>query len=155
MQVPQKDTSKYGIINPGEELEDGLYNVKNFVEKPEPSKAPSDLAIIGRYLLTPEIFDVLAEQKPGAGNEIQLTDAIDTLNRTQRVFARKFTGKRYDVGDKFGFMKTSIEYGLTHPEVGEPLREYIKALGKELEAEDHSVSTNMKKPIESKKEDKK
>ena len=154
MQVPQKDTSKYGIINPGEELEDGLYNVKNFVEKPEPSKAPSDLAIIGRYLLTPEIFDVLAEQKPGAGNEIQLTDAIDTLNRTQRVFARKFTGKRYDVGDKFGFMKTSIEYGLTHPEVGEPLREYIKALGKELEAEEHSVSTNMKKTIESKKEDK-
>ena len=116
-------------------MEEGLFNVKDFVEKPEPSKAPSDLAIIGRYLLTPEIFDVLAEQKPGAGNEIQLTDAIDTLNKTQRVFARKFTGHRYDVGDKFGFMKTSIEYGLTHPEVGAPLKEYIMELGKSLAAD--------------------
>ncbi|MFZ4356342.1 sugar phosphate nucleotidyltransferase, partial [Enterococcus gallinarum] len=83
-------------------------NVENFVEKPKPEEAPSDLAIIGRYLLTPEIFDVLENQKPGAGNEIQLTDEIDTLNKTQRVFAREFNGERYDVGDKFGFMKTSI-----------------------------------------------
>ncbi|MGC2991163.1 UTP--glucose-1-phosphate uridylyltransferase, partial [Enterococcus faecalis] len=75
------------------------------------------LAIIGRYLLTPEIFEVLENQKPGAGNEIQLTDAIDTLKKTQRVFAREFKGERYDVGHIFGFMKTSIEYGLTHPEV--------------------------------------
>ncbi len=135
MKVPHEDTSKYGIINPGGELEEGLYNVTNFVEKPEPSKAPSDLAIIGRYLLTPEIFEILETQEPGAGNEIQLTDAIDTLNKTQRVFARKFTGKRYDVGDKFGFMKTSIEYGLTHPEVGAPLKDYIIQLGKELREE--------------------
>lgn len=155
MEVPQKDTSKYGIINPGEELEEGLFNVKNFVEKPDPSKAPSNLAIIGRYLLTPEIFDVLAEQQPGAGNEIQLTDAIDTLNKTQRVFARNFTGKRYDVGDKFGFMKTSIEYGLTHPEVGEPLKEYIKELGKQLEADQTMVPKKDNKKIESKDELKK
>ncbi|MCZ1544330.1 UTP--glucose-1-phosphate uridylyltransferase, partial [Enterococcus faecium] len=146
---------KYGIINPGEVLEDGLYNVKNFVEKPDPSKAPSDLAIIGRYLLTPEIFDVLSEQQPGAGNEIQLTDAIDTLNKTQRVFARKFTGKRYDVGDKFGFMKTSIEYGLTHPEVGAPLREYIMSLGKTLEAEGSKIDHNPKGITEIKEEKKK
>lgn len=155
MEVPQKDMSKYGIINPGEELEEGLFNVKNFVEKPDPSKAPSNLAIIGRYLLTPEIFDVLAEQQPGAGNEIQLTDAIDTLNKTQRVFARNFTGKRYDVGDKFGFMKTSIEYGLTHPEVGEPLKEYIKELGKQLEADQTMVPKKDNKKIESKDELKK
>lgn len=135
MEVPHEDTSKYGIINPEHMVKKGLYNVKNFVEKPKPEEAPSNLAIIGRYLLTPEIFDVLDQQTPGAGGEIQLTDAIDTLNKTQRVFAHQFTGKRYDVGDKFGFMKTSIEYGLTHPEVKDNLKEFIIDLGKELEAE--------------------
>ena len=123
MRVPEKETSKYGIINPGEEVSKGLFNVKNFVEKPKPEEAPSNLAIIGRYLLTPEIFEVLAAQKPGAGNEIQLTDAIDTLNRTQRVFAHEFNGKRFDVGDKFGFMTTSIEYGLKHPEIKDKLHD--------------------------------
>ncbi|MFB8528426.1 UTP--glucose-1-phosphate uridylyltransferase GalU [Enterococcus casseliflavus] len=132
MDVPHEDTSKYGIIDPGMEVEKGLFNVKNFVEKPVPENAPSDLAIIGRYLLTPEIFDILANQEPGAGGEIQLTDAIDTLNKTQRVFAHQFTGKRYDVGDKFGFLKTSIEYGLVHPEVKDNLKEYLIELGKEL-----------------------
>ena len=133
MDVPHEDTSKYGIIDPGMEVEKGLFNVKNFVEKPAPENAPSDLAIIGRYLLTPEIFDILANQEPGAGGEIQLTDAIDTLNKTQRVFAHQFTGKRYDVGDKFGFLKTSIEYGLVHPEVKDSLKEYLIELGKELD----------------------
>ena len=128
MKVPHEDTSKYGIINPGEQVQPGLYNVKNFVEKPTPDKAPSDLAIIGRYLLTPEIFNVLEVQKPGAGNEIQLTDAIDELNKTQRVFAREFKGQRYDVGDKLGFMKTSIDYGLKHPEVKDGLKDYILEL---------------------------
>ena len=132
MDVRHEDTSKYGIIDPGMEVEKGLFNVKNFVEKPAPENAPSDLAIIGRYLLTPEIFDILANQEPGAGGEIQLTDAIDTLNKTQRVFAHQFTGKRYDVGDKFGFLKTSIEYGLVHPEVKDSLKEYLIELGKEL-----------------------
>lgn len=134
MEVDHEDTSKYGIINPGNQVVAGLYNVKNFVEKPQPSEAPSNLAIIGRYLLTPEIFDILENQKPGAGNEIQLTDAIDTLNQTQRVFAREFKGTRYDVGDKFGFLQTSIQYGLTHPEVQEPLRQYIIDLAHQLEA---------------------
>ena len=133
MEVNHEDTSKYGIINPGNQVVDGLYNVKNFVEKPQPSEAPSNLAIIGRYLLTPEIFEILENQKPGAGNEIQLTDAIDTLNQTQRVFAREFKGTRYDVGDKFGFLKTSIKYGLTHPEVKDSLRQYIIELAHELE----------------------
>ena len=132
MDVPHEDTSKYGIIDPGMEVEKGFFNVKNFVEKPAPENAPSDLAIIGRYLLTPEIFDILANQEPGAGGEIQLTDAIDTLNKTQRVFAHQFNGKRYDVGDKFGFLKTSIEYGLVHPEVKDSLKEYLIELGKEL-----------------------
>lgn len=135
MRVPHEETSKYGIINPGEEVEKGVFNVKNFVEKPAPEKAPSNLAIIGRYLLTPEIFEILATQQPGAGNEIQLTDAIDRLNKTQRVFAHEFTGKRFDVGDKFGFMTTSIEYGLHHPEIKDQLRNYIIETGKKLAAE--------------------
>ena len=135
MQVPIEDTSKYGIIDPDNELEEGLYNVRSFVEKPDPKDAPSDLAIIGRYLLTPEIFEILENQEVGAGGEIQLTDAIDTLNKTQRVFAKKFTGKRYDVGDKFGFLATSIDYGLNHPEMDEKLKDYIIELGSRLEQE--------------------
>lgn len=148
MDVPHEDTSKYGIIDPGMEVKKGLFNVKNFVEKPAPENAPSDLAIIGRYLLTPEIFDILANQEPGAGGEIQLTDAIDTLNKTQRVFAHQFTGKRYDVGDKFGFLKTSIEYGLVHPEVKDNLKEYLIELGKELAPAQKEVK---EAPKESKK----
>ncbi len=133
MEIPHKDTSKYGIIDPGEAVCDGLCSVKNLIEKPKPEDAPSDLAIIGRYLLTPDIFDILESQEPGAGNEIQLTDAIDKLNKKQRVFARTFKGRRYDVGDKFGYMQTSIEYGLTHPQIGSDLKEYVIQLSEELE----------------------
>ncbi|OAU90493.1 UTP--glucose-1-phosphate uridylyltransferase, partial [Lacticaseibacillus rhamnosus] len=115
--VPHDEVSAYGVIDPEKEVSKDLYNVKKFVEKPAVADAPSDLAIIGRYLLTPEIFDILDNQKPGKGNEIQLTDAIDTLNQTQRVFAHEFKGDRYDVGNKFGYVKTNVEYGLTHPEV--------------------------------------
>lgn len=130
MKVPHEETSKYGIIDVEGQVDETTYNVRRFVEKPNPEDAPSDLAIIGRYLLTPEIFDILETQEPGAGNEIQLTDAIDTLNKTQRVFAHEFKGTRYDVGDKFGFLKTSIEYGLKHPEIKDSLNEYIIELGK-------------------------
>ena len=133
MKVPHEEVSAYGVIAPQGEGINGLYSVETFVEKPAPEEAPSDLAIIGRYLLTPEIFQILENQKPGAGNEIQLTDAIDTLNKTQRVFAREFKGRRYDVGDKFGFMKTSIDYALKHPQVKDDLKQYIINLGKQLE----------------------
>ena len=133
MPVPHEEVSAYGVIAPQGEGINGLYSVETFVEKPNPEDAPSDLAIIGRYLLTPEIFNLLERQEPGAGNEVQLTDAIDALNKTQRVFAREFKGKRYDVGDKYGYMKTSIEYGLNHPQTKEDLKNYIIALGKELE----------------------
>lgn len=135
MKVPHEETSKYGIIDVEGQVDETTYNVRRFVEKPNPEDAPSDLAIIGRYLLTPEIFDILENQEPGAGNEIQLTDAIDTLNKTQRVFAHEFKGTRYDVGDKFGFLKTSIEYGLKHPEIKDSLNDYIIELGKKLEKE--------------------
>ncbi|WP_320164157.1 UTP--glucose-1-phosphate uridylyltransferase GalU [uncultured Trichococcus sp.] len=136
MEVPHEETSKYGIIDPDQELEPGLFNVRRFVEKPKPEDAPSNLAIIGRYLLTPEIFEILENQNPGAGGEIQLTDAIDTLNQTQRVFAKRFDGKRFDVGDKFGFLTTSISYGLTHPEIKDKLKNYLVELGEKLAAED-------------------
>lgn len=136
MKVPHEEVDKYGVIAPGAEVEKGLYNVDQFVEKPKVDEAPSDLAIIGRYLLTPEIFNVLETQNPGAGGEIQLTDAIERLNKTQRVFAHEFTGKRYDVGDKFGFMETSIEYGLQHPQIKAALKNYIIEKAKELTAKD-------------------
>lgn len=128
MRVPHKETSKYGIINPNGQVSKGLYDVQSFVEKPKPEDAPSDIAIIGRYLLKPEIFGILENQKPGAGNEIQLTDAINNLNKVQRVFAHEFSGKRYDVGDKLGMIEANVEFGLQHPEIGEDLKEYIKKL---------------------------
>lgn len=131
--VPHEEVSKYGVIDPSEEVEKDLYNVSKFVEKPAVDEAPSNLAIIGRYLLTPEIFNILEKQGLGEGNEVQLTDAIDTLNKKQRVFAKVFNGDRYDVGNKFGFLKTNIEYGLKHPETKDELKTYIKELAKELE----------------------
>lgn len=133
MEVPNDETDKYGVIDPEVELEDGVYNVRQFVEKPIPEDAPSNLAIIGRYLLTPQIFNILENQKAGAGGEIQLTDAIDELNKTQRVFAKRFDGKRYDVGSKIGFMEMSMDYGLEHPEIKDEMEEMIIGLGKKLE----------------------
>ena len=141
MPVPHEEVSSYGVIAPQGEGIDGLYSVETFVEKPAPEDAPSDLAIIGRYLLTPEIFNILETQEPGAGNEIQLTDAIDTLNKTQRVFARQFNGDRYDVGDKFGFMKTSIDDALQHPQNKDSMKQYLIDLGKELEADSKKEET--------------
>ena len=132
MRVPHEETSKYGIIDPEAEYKPGIYNVRQFVEKPSPEDAPSDLAIIGRYLLTPEIFTLLESQEPGAGNEIQLTDAIDRLNKTQRVFALEFKGRRYDVGNKLEYMKTVISYGLKHPDVQEDLKKYLLSLEESL-----------------------
>ena len=133
MKVPHEEVSKYGVIAPEGKINDDLYNVKSFVEKPPVAKAPSDLAIIGRYLLTPEIFDILATQKPGRGGEIQLTDAIDTMNKTQRVFAHVFNGQRFDVGNKEGYLETSIQYGLRHPETKDALKKYIIDLSKKLQ----------------------
>ncbi len=135
MDVDKQDVDKYGIIDPGQAISDSLFQVKSFVEKPKVDEAPSTMAIIGRYLLTPEIFEILESQKPGAGNEIQLTDAIQTLNKSQRVFAHKFTGNRYDVGDKFGFVQTSIEYGLEHPQIQTQLEDYIIKKAAELKKE--------------------
>ncbi|MFC9417923.1 UTP--glucose-1-phosphate uridylyltransferase GalU [Bacillus mobilis] len=114
--VPEDETHRYGIIDPLEQ-EGRRYQVRNFVEKPAAGTAPSNLAIMGRYVLTPEIFMFLEQQHIGAGGEIQLTDAIQSLNEIQRVFAYDFEGKRYDVGEKLGFVQTTIEMALQHPEL--------------------------------------
>lgn len=128
MEVPEQDVNKYGIVSPEKEIEDGLFQVSGFVEKPEVADAPSNLAIIGRYLLTPAIFELLETQTEGAGNEIQLTDAIDRLNKEEPVYAHNFIGRRSDVGDKLGFMKTSVEYALEHPAIKDEFKEYLKTL---------------------------
>lgn len=132
MEIPHEDTDKYGVIAPNEEVSEGLYDVSHFVEKPKPADAPSNLAIIGRYLLKPEIFEILENQEPGIGGEIQLMDAIDTLNKTQRVFAHEFKGIRYDVGNKMGMLEANIQYGLKHPEIKDDLVAYLKELVEKL-----------------------
>ncbi|MBG9444253.1 UTP--glucose-1-phosphate uridylyltransferase GalU [Cytobacillus firmus] len=109
--VSEEETHRYGVIDPSDQSE-RRYQVNNFVEKPKQGTAPSNLAIMGRYILTPEIFMFLEQQELGAGGEVQLTDAIQKLNQIQRVFAYDFEGVRYDVGEKFGFIKTTIEMAL-------------------------------------------
>lgn len=127
-EVPEADTHRYGIIDPL--TKNGRqYEVKKFVEKPAQGTAPSNLAIMGRYVLTPEIFDYLKTQKEGAGNEIQLTDAIERMNNDNQVYAYDFEGERYDVGEKLGFVKTTIEYALRDDSMREELTRFIKALG--------------------------
>ncbi|UKS57351.1 UTP--glucose-1-phosphate uridylyltransferase GalU [Exiguobacterium acetylicum] len=126
-EVRPEDTHRYGIIDPKSKNE-RLYDVKKFVEKPAPGTAPSNLAIMGRYVLTPDIFDYLANQEEGAGGEIQLTDAIERLNADSQVFAYDFEGNRYDVGEKLGFVKTTIEYALKDAEMKDELKAFIKSL---------------------------
>ncbi|KXH86103.1 UTP--glucose-1-phosphate uridylyltransferase GalU [Sporosarcina sp. HYO08] len=133
-QVPREDTKRYGIIEPG--LQEGRrYEIRNLVEKPNPREAPSNLAIVGRYILTPEIFRFLNEQKVGAGGEIQLTDAIQQLNRHQNVFAYEFEGKRYDVGEKTGFIKATIDFALLDGGIRSELLAYMnEVIAKEKNA---------------------
>ncbi|WP_059171870.1 UTP--glucose-1-phosphate uridylyltransferase GalU [Bacillus sp. FJAT-27445] len=123
--VPESETHRYGVIDPLEEY-NRRYQVRQFVEKPKPGTAPSNLAIIGRYILTPEIFMFLDKQEIGAGGEIQLTDAIQNLNEIQRVFAYEFEGKRFDVGEKLGFIETTLEFALQMPELKEDLIAFMK-----------------------------
>jgi UTP--glucose-1-phosphate uridylyltransferase len=126
--VIQKDVSKYGIIGYKEKIDNSIYRVNSFVEKPNPLEAPSDIAIMGRYILTPAILDILEEQPPGSGGEIQLTDSLNTLLTTNEVLAYEFSGKRYDVGDKLGFIKATLDFGLQRPELREDLIRYIMEL---------------------------
>lgn len=126
-QVPENETHRYGIIEPLTQ-EGRRYQVNNFVEKPAQGTAPSNLAIMGRYILTPEIFHFLENQEVGAGGEIQLTDAIQQLNQIQRVFAYDFEGTRYDVGEKIGFIKTTIEFALQDEELKPQVVEFLQGI---------------------------
>ncbi|WP_339180182.1 UTP--glucose-1-phosphate uridylyltransferase GalU [Oceanobacillus sp. FSL W7-1293] len=123
-QVPEEDTSRYGIVDPST-VEGRRYKVHNFVEKPEAGTAPSNLAIMGRYIFNPEIFQFLDKQQIGAGGEIQLTDAIQMLNETQPVYAYDFEGRRYDVGEKLGFVKTTVELALENEEIRDELYQFL------------------------------
>lgn len=127
--VPEEETNRYGIIDPLEKSGE-LYRVKQFVEKPPLGTAPSNLAIMGRYVLTPRIFDFLEKQEAGAGGEIQLTDAIQKLNEEESVYAYSFTGKRYDVGEKLGFVKTTIEFALQREELRSEVLAFLQQLVK-------------------------
>jgi UTP--glucose-1-phosphate uridylyltransferase len=123
-QVPATEVYKYGIID-GIEIEDSVYKLKDVVEKPKVSEAPSNVAILGRYIITPRIFDILDNTKPGKGGEIQLTDALKTLMEEESMYAYNFKGRRYDVGDKQGFLEATVEYALKDEELKENFMKYL------------------------------
>jgi len=125
--VPRSQTRHYGIID-AKKIDDGVYLVKDLVEKPAPEEAPSTLAIIGRYILTPEIFPALEHTKPGKGGEIQLTDGLRKLMEKQPIYAYEFQGTRYDAGDKLGFLKATVEFALKNTEFGHEFRSYLQKL---------------------------
>ena len=132
MEVPRDQISAYGVVDAEMVSDNGrenrLFRIRNMVEKPRPSDAPSNLAIIGRYILTPEIFHCIETIGPGSGGEIQLTDALKYMLRNRPIYGLKFEGKRYDAGDKLGFLKATIEFALSRHDLGQPFREYLKTL---------------------------
>ena len=128
-EVKESDVSKYGIVKPLLSLDEKTVEMEDFIEKPSIDEAPSKLACLGRYLLTPKIFDYLEKTEPGKGGEIQLTDAIVAMMKDgEKVLAYNFEGKRYDIGNKFGLLKANIEFGLRNEETREELLEYLKSI---------------------------
>jgi len=130
-EVDPSETKRYGIVKT-DSAKDRLSKIEQIVEKPAPEKAPSNLAVVGRYILNPEIFELLEKTPRGAGGEIQLTDAIAALLKIQDVYAYKYIGKRYDCGDKLGYLAATVEYGVHHRELGPAFREYLKEFAKQL-----------------------
>ena len=128
-EVAHEDVNKYGIVD-GVHVENGVYKVRNLIEKPAVDQAPTNVAILGRYIITPSIFEILEKTKPGKGGEIQLTDALLTLIGQEAMYAYNFEGKRYDVGDKLGFLKATVEYALRRPELKDEFNEYLKTIVK-------------------------
>lgn len=122
--VEPQDVNKYGIVG-GLHIEDRVYKVKNLIEKPAVEEAPSNVAILGRYIITPKIFEILENTKPGKGNEIQLTDALLELIKHEAMYAYDFEGRRYDVGDKLGFLQATVEFALKREELREPFIQYL------------------------------
>jgi UTP--glucose-1-phosphate uridylyltransferase len=126
--VPMDQTCQYGIVE-GEETEfERAIKISRMLEKPSPGMSNSDKAIIGRYLLMPEIFDILGKTKPGHGGEIQLTDALQTLANQQGMYAYEFEGRRYDAGDKLGYLKAIVDVAMHHPTLGKPFREHLQTV---------------------------
>jgi UTP--glucose-1-phosphate uridylyltransferase len=132
MEVPRENISAYGVVDAEPVAHNGskdrVYRIRDLVEKPKASEAPSNLAIIGRYVLTPEIFDSIQAIEPGSGSEIQLTDALKHLLHTRPIYAYRFEGTRYDAGDKLGFLKATVEFALRRHDLGAAFREYLKSL---------------------------
>lgn len=129
--VPKAEIHRYGVIA-GKEVKKNLFRITDMVEKPKPSSAPSDLAVIGRYILTPHIFHFIETTPPGKGGEIQLTDALNALLKKRPVYGYLFEGKRYDAGDKVGFLKATVELALKHAAVKDQFREYLLAIAPSL-----------------------
>ena len=123
--VPEKDVNKYGIVD-GLHIEDRVYKVKGLVEKPAVEEAPTNVAILGRYIITPQIFKMLENTKPGKGGEIQLTDALLTLMEEEAMYAYDFEGIRYDVGDKLGFLKATVDFALKRPNLQNDFIQYLR-----------------------------
>jgi UTP--glucose-1-phosphate uridylyltransferase len=130
--VPQQDTDKYGIVTLERKVAARIGRMSHIVEKPKPDKAASTLAVVGRYLLTPSIFDELARIGKGAGGEIQLTDGIARLMQHEPVYAYEFDGKRYDCGSKLGYLQATVEYALKHPTLGHDFAGYLRELVSKL-----------------------
>lgn len=124
-EVRKEEVSKYGIMNPEKILEERVFSVKGFIEKPAVEQAPSNYAIIGRYILTPDIFHILAKTLPGSGNEIQLTDAIQSQNESKQVVAHILDGEIYDIGDKFGFIKATLDFALKRDDLNQEIEHYL------------------------------
>lgn len=123
-EVPRSEVGKYGIVK-GMHIDERVYKVKDLIEKPKVEEAPSNIAILGRYIITPQIFEILDETKPGKNGEIQLTDALRTLMSHEAMYAYNFEGRRYDVGDKLGFLEATVEYALKREELKKPFMEYL------------------------------
>ncbi len=126
MEVDPEQTSRYGILD-GVDIEDNVVSIKGLVEKPKPEEAPSNLAIIGRYILTPEIFNILGQKKFGAGGEIQITDAMEILLNKQPIFGYRFEGTRFDCGDKAGFQMANLAFSMERPDISETLMPFMKS----------------------------
>ena len=127
MEVPPEEVQQYGVIK-GREIEKRLYQIQAMVEKPPAKEAPSRMAIIGRYILRPEIFSILQKQPPGRGGEIQLTDGLAQLVRERQVFGCQFLGDRYDIGDKFGFVRATVAYALKRPDLKTKVKDYLRSV---------------------------
>ena len=126
-EVPESEIHRYGIVE-GEEVAPNIFKVTKLIEKPQPGTTNSNLAIIGRYILRPEIYGCLHRTLPGVGGEIQLTDALDILRKERDLYAYRFEGRRYDAGDKFGFLQATVNFALEHPELGGAFKEYLKKI---------------------------